>query len=102
MSSASEGLPIALIEAAASGLPCVVTDVGGCREIIESCQNGIVVEPNDPQKFADAIEAIINNAERYSEYSANALLHAQQFSIENAASSHISMYQRLLSPAHQS
>ena len=41
MSSAYEGLPIALIEATMSGLPCVVTNVGGCREIIEKCQNGV-------------------------------------------------------------
>jgi glycosyltransferase involved in cell wall biosynthesis len=102
MSSSSEGLPIALIEAVASGLPCAVTDVGGCREVIERCQNGIVVEPDNPQKFADAIAMIIGNAEKYSEYSANALLHAKNFSIENAASSHISMYQRLLSPTPQS
>jgi glycosyltransferase involved in cell wall biosynthesis len=102
MSSASEGLPIALIEAAASGLPCVVTDVGGCREIIERCQNGIVVEPDNPHKFAEAIEAVIGSAEKYSEYSTNALLHAKQFSIENAASLHISSYQRLLSPVPQS
>ena len=102
MSSSSEGLPIALIEAAASGLPCVVTDAGGCREIVEGCQNGIIVELENPQAFAEAIETIISKPEKYSEYSTNALNHSTRFSIENATSLHLSMYRHLLSQFPQS
>lgn len=53
MSSSSEGLPISLTEAAISGLPCIVTDIGGCAEIIVKSNNGVVVPPHAPQELAN-------------------------------------------------
>ena len=47
MASDSEGFPIALLEAMASGLVCVATDCGGPREIIEDGKNGFLVEVSD-------------------------------------------------------
>ena len=43
-----EGIPRALIEAAASGRPIVATDVPGCRDIVQNEYNGFLVPPNDP------------------------------------------------------
>ena len=96
MTSAVEGLPIVLIEAAMSGLPCVTTDAGGCREIVETCENGIVVELDNPQEFAEAIEEIIDNSQEFTRYSNNALENSKEFSIANTASAHIELYERLL------
>ena len=45
LSSRVEGLPMVLLEAAASGLPCVATDVGGVREAVEDGHTGYVVQP---------------------------------------------------------
>ncbi len=45
MSSLGEGLPIAAIEAMRSGLPLVLTDVGGCRELIQS--NGLLMNTDN-------------------------------------------------------
>jgi len=101
MSSSIEGLPIALIEAAVSGLPCVVTDVGGCREVIQKCGNGVVVEPNNAQALADAIERLINDRAKFSMYSVNALKNAKQFSIKRATAAHKILYRRLLASAGQ-
>ena len=100
MSSSTEGLPIALIEAAVSGLPCIVTDAGSCREVIEECRNGIVVEPDNPQALADAIEILISDPTQIAAYSANALNCSKGYSIENSVISHTSMYTRLLSSSH--
>jgi glycosyltransferase involved in cell wall biosynthesis len=96
MSSSSEGLPIALIEAAVSGLPCVVTDVGGCREVIEACQNGVVADPDDAHALAQAIESLVSEPDQFRQYSKNALSRSKLFSIETAAASHVSLYQQLL------
>lgn len=55
MSSAWEGLPMVLLEAAASGLPSVVTDVGGNREVVLHEKSGYVVPPQDIGALADAM-----------------------------------------------
>jgi len=95
MSSAWEGLPISLIEAALAGLPCIVTDVGGCREVIDTCRNGLVVAPSDAQALADAIEDLVRMPSGLSEYSQNALTYSSAFSIEKASNAHLALYEEL-------
>jgi len=55
MSSAWEGLPMVLLEAAATGLPIVTTDVGGNREAVQDGVSGFVVKPGNPSKLAHAM-----------------------------------------------
>ncbi len=55
MSSAWEGLPMVLLEAGASHLPAVVTDVGGNREAVEDGVTGFVVPPHDDEALAAAM-----------------------------------------------
>jgi glycosyltransferase involved in cell wall biosynthesis len=58
MSSAYEGLPMVLLEAAATTLPMVATDVGGNREIVFEGQNGYLVPPHDAQALAKAMQTL--------------------------------------------
>jgi glycosyltransferase involved in cell wall biosynthesis len=58
MSSAWEGLPAVLLEASASGLPIVATDVGGNREAVVNGQTGHLVPAKDPSALADAMCAL--------------------------------------------
>lgn len=60
MSSAWEGLPIAILEACNIGLPAVVTNVGGCGEVVINNQNGIVIEPENATQLAAAIDSMEN------------------------------------------
>jgi glycosyltransferase involved in cell wall biosynthesis len=46
--SLGEGVPTALLEAAACGRPIVATDVAGCRDVVIHGRNGLLVPPNDP------------------------------------------------------
>ena len=57
-STYGEGLPKALLEAAACGRPIVATDVPGCREVVRHGETGILVPPNDLEPLADAIAAL--------------------------------------------
>lgn len=56
-----EGLPKALIEAAAAGRPIVTTDVPGCREVVRDGENGFLVPPRDVDALADALARLISN-----------------------------------------
>jgi len=55
LSSISEGVPISLLEALASGLPAVVTEVGGMGEIARLSKATVTVPPSNPEALAAAI-----------------------------------------------
>jgi len=61
LSSIYEGLPIALLEAMALGIPSVVTEVGGVPEAIEDSVEGFLVKPRDSSALADRILYLIAN-----------------------------------------
>ncbi|MEZ5856404.1 MAG: glycosyltransferase family 4 protein [Hyphomicrobiaceae bacterium] len=53
-----EGMPRALLEAAASGRPAIVSDVPGCRHFVTDGEEGLIVPPGDPVALADALERL--------------------------------------------
>ncbi len=59
--SLGEGLPTALIEAAACGRAIVATDVPGCREVVEHGINGLLVPPNDADALAQALGKLLDD-----------------------------------------
>jgi glycosyltransferase involved in cell wall biosynthesis len=60
MSSFYEGLPMVLLEASASGLPIVATDVGGNRELVLNGQTGYLVSPRDAEALSAAMRRLMN------------------------------------------
>lgn len=62
-SSDTEGLPVAVLEAAGAGLPVVATDVGGTAEAVHSDHNGILVQKGDMVALGHAIEHLLGNPE---------------------------------------
>jgi glycosyltransferase involved in cell wall biosynthesis len=61
--SDAEGFPLVIMEAMASGIPCVVTDVGGNREIVIQGRTGMVVPPGSAEHLAQAIEFLLTHEE---------------------------------------
>lgn len=64
MSSRTEGYSIALLEACASGLPIVATDVGGNAEIVRGGHNGCIVPAGDPAALAAALGELLDDPAR--------------------------------------
>ncbi len=58
-----EGMPNALLEAMACGLPCVATCVSGSEDIIANGINGLLVEPEQPAELAQALRRIIEDTD---------------------------------------
>jgi glycosyltransferase involved in cell wall biosynthesis len=59
--SLSEGMPLALLEAMAAGLPAVATRVGGVTEVLEDRKTGLLVPPADSGALADTIMTLLGN-----------------------------------------
>jgi glycosyltransferase involved in cell wall biosynthesis len=60
-SRGGEGLPRALLEAAACGRPMITTDVPGCRDFVRSGEEGLIVPPDDPPALAAALETLVRD-----------------------------------------
>jgi len=56
-----EGLPKALIDACAAGRPIVATDIAGCRAVVTSGMNGLLVRPKDADSLANALRILISD-----------------------------------------
>lgn len=63
LASLAEGLPIALVEAMALGLPCIATEVGAINEAIDNGASGLLVQAGDAQKLAEAIRRLLHDPE---------------------------------------
>jgi glycosyltransferase involved in cell wall biosynthesis len=59
-----EGLPKVLLEAAACGKAIVTTDVPGCRDVVRSHDNGLLVPAKNSQALAEAIEQLLQDSDR--------------------------------------
>jgi len=69
LASHREGFPRSAMEAAASGLPLIATDIRGCREVVEHGVNGLLVPVREGRGLADAVIAIASDAGRRTRYS---------------------------------
>jgi glycosyltransferase involved in cell wall biosynthesis len=96
MSSRHEGLPIALVEALAAGVPSVVTHVGGIGEVIEDGREGFLVPPADPAALAGAITRLLDDPDLRAAMGERATARAEDFSIAPAAERIQEIYEEVL------
>ncbi len=78
--SLTEGFPNVLLEAMASGLPIITTDVDGVSEIIQEGNNGYIIPPRSPEKIAEAVINLSHNTVLLKKLSDNNLQKIRQFS----------------------
>lgn len=80
LTSVWEGLPTALLEAMACGLPAVVTAVGGMPSVVKNDQNGYVLHERDPQALAELLARAYDQRVRLG---SSARATAELYSVQN-------------------
>jgi glycosyltransferase involved in cell wall biosynthesis len=98
--SEAEACPMAVLEASASGLPVVATDVGGTPELVEDGVTGLLVPPKSPVHLAAAIIRLLEAPEAARRMGlAGASLMRQRFSLEACVDAHAGLYNAVLDRA---
>ncbi|MEZ9820006.1 glycosyltransferase [Shewanella sp. 10N.286.45.A1] len=92
MTSSWEGLPISLIEASLTGLPTIVTNVGGCAEVSHTILNGIVIDELDPHLYAKHLKRLISSYELRKSLSKNGLTYSECYTLSHSVENHLSLY----------
>lgn len=91
-----EGLPWFLLEAAATGLPLVATDVPGCRDVVEHEVTGLTVPTDAPIALADALERLAAEPELRRRLGSAAHAHVTAHHTEQrVVAEHVAHYRRL-------
>jgi glycosyltransferase involved in cell wall biosynthesis len=92
-----EGMPVSLLEALAMELPCVATQIRGCREEIEDGKSGYLVAPRDPNALAEKLLHIARNPEVAKKLAQNARRRViEHFNEEVVLAKQIHIYKELL------
>ncbi|MFH1844568.1 MAG: HAD-IIB family hydrolase [bacterium] len=98
----TEPFGLTLIEAAASGIPIVATQDGGPRDIIETCRNGVLVDPLDREVMGETILSSIEDRQHWRDCARNGL---EQVHRHYSWGSHVRRYLdsvKTVLPANQS
>lgn len=80
LTSRRDALSTSLIEAMATGLPCITPPVGNVSDVVEDGHNGFVFEHGDVDDLADALERVVRNEERAAEMGHNATAVRERYS----------------------
>ena len=91
-----EGISSTILEAMACKTSVITTNVGGNKEIIENNQNGILIEPNNPQKLLEEILNLFSNPEVKNKLIDSAYTNVQKYDWKNIGKLYLNLYNELL------
>ena len=78
LTSDNEGTPVSLIEAQASNVPVLTTNVGGVRDIVLEGKTGYVINKGNLEEYVEKLGNLINNKELRKEFSKNGWLFVKE------------------------
>jgi glycosyltransferase involved in cell wall biosynthesis len=92
-----EGLPLAVLEAMAAGVPVIATAIGGTDEIVRDGETGMLVPPADPHALVAAITQTLSDRDRAMRLAAEARSYVErQYSVESMVGAVSRLYDSLL------
>jgi glycosyltransferase involved in cell wall biosynthesis len=90
-----EGVPMALLEAMAAGLPAIVTPVGGIPDVLRTGVEGLMVEPARVTELSAAMARLVNQEGERIAYGRRAHERARSYDVHGYARSLAEIYQRI-------
>lgn len=94
--SLQEGLPVAIMEAMACGLPIIASNIRGNADLIDAGKGGYLVEPTDIDGFIEAIKKALDVSEDWSEMERYNLEKIKMYSIDNVVKQMSVLYKNLM------
>ncbi len=92
-----EGMPNAVLEAMACGIPCVATRVSGSEDIIQQGVNGLLVASEDYEEMAQALLTLLNDPDLVQDYGQAARTTIEQhYTLEHITDLYTELYQNML------
>ena len=95
IASRHEGFPITLLEAMASGIPVIASNIGSLQEILSDSKDGILFNVEDAEALSKTILTLYHDKDLRKIISNNALKTVANYSWENVAEKYISLYNTL-------
>jgi glycosyltransferase involved in cell wall biosynthesis len=94
--SESEALPLALLEALATGLPALASDIPGCRAVMTAGREGRLAPPNDEVAWVAGLDTLVGNPALASGWAkAGRETVESRFSIARVAEAHLALFNRI-------
>ncbi len=93
-----EGMPLALLEAGAAGLPCVASDIPGVQEVISDGETGLLIDPQSSAAIAQSLERLRRSPEDCHRFGKALRQHVtSSFSVSWMAEAYEKLYREILS-----
>jgi len=92
-----ETFGIVIIEAMSAGLPVIVTDVPGCKDIVRKNLDGIVVPVQNDDAISEAMHLLMSDKGIYDKYSEQSKKRASEYDWDNVINKYCDLYQELIS-----
>ena len=94
--SLRDGMPNALLEAMACGIPVVSTPVGGALDVIQDGENGVMIPVNDAKAISEAVQKFLDDESTRKKFSANARKTlVERFTPEIELETNLALYRRI-------
>ena len=95
MPSRYEAMSYVMLEAAAVGLPMILSDVGGASTVVDNGVNGLIVPNSDePAELSEAM-LTVSSPERHRAMKAAAMLRTQRFTLERMVDDTEAVYRKI-------
>ena len=102
MTSSNEGTPNAAMEAMATALPCIVTDIGDCKDLVLQGQTGLVAPVGDIEGLVGHVLDLAADAQRRQQMGNNGYQRIQTYDVHQMAQQYQDLYREVLENSNTS